>query len=164
MDDKELDLQQEQPTEEIEDISKKYLDEIETLKNNTVSKDRYLQLQKENKTLYESIKNGEKVSTDTSDQKVDVDALRKELFTQDNTNLDFWKKALKLRKTLMEEGKQDPFLPVGHNIVPTEEDIAAANRVAEGVNQCIEYAKGDPDIFTNELQRITVDTVPIRRR
>lgn len=165
MEDKDLEQQPRTLEEdEIEDISKKYLDEIENMKHNTVSKQEYIRLQKENKTLYESIKNGRDVSTDTSDTKVDVNDLRKDLFTQDNTNLDFWKKALTLRKTLMDEGNQDPFLPVGHNIVPTDEDIAAANRVAEGVAECIKYADGDPNVFTNELQRITIDTVPIRRK
>ena len=63
----------------------------------------------------------------------------------------------------MADGGRDPFLPYAHDYVPTEEDIAASNRVVEAVTLCTEGADGDPDIFTNELQRITVDTVPRKR-
>ena len=42
-------------------------------------------------------------------------------------------------------------------IVPTTEDIECANRVAEVVKECIEYADGDSQLFTNELNRRTVD-------
>ena len=42
-------------------------------------------------------------------------------------------------------------------------DYEAAERVATVVRECIEYAKGDSAVFTNELQRRTVDTAIPRR-
>ena len=80
------------------------------------------------------------------------------------TNLDYITKAMKLRKALMDKGEKDPFLPSGKNIIPTDEDIKTAERVAEAYQHCIDVADGDPDVFTQELQRITVDAVPTRRR
>lgn len=147
------------------DITKKYIDEIESLKKNTVSITEYQKLQNENKKLFESLKNNiEDESTDSPEQNESIDDLRQSLFCGDNLdNLEFWKKSLLLRSRLIESGKQDPFLPVGHNVVPTQEDVDAANRVAEGIEQCIKYAKGDPVVFTNELQRITIDNIPVRR-
>ena len=147
------------------DITKKYIDEIESLKKNTVPVIEYQKLQNENKKLFESLKNNiEDESTDSEEQNTSIDDLRKSLFNEDNLdNLEFWKKSLMLRNRLIESGQQDPFLPVGHNVVPTQEDVDAANRVAEGIEQCIKYAKGDPVVFTNELQRITIDNIPVRR-
>ena len=71
---------------------------------------------------------------------------------------------MKLREALLEKGEKDPFLPYGKNIIPTDEDIATADRVARVLQECVDYADGDSDIFTNELQRITVDTAPQRKQ
>ena len=49
------------------------------------------------------------------------------------------------------------------NISPTEEDIKCAEKVADVFQQCIDYAKGDPTVFTNELQRRTLNSMPNRR-
>ena len=57
----------------------------------------------------------------------------------------------------MEEGNPDPFLPAGHNVVATDTDRAAAQKVAEAVKHCIDVAEGDSLVFTNELQRLTAD-------
>ena len=57
----------------------------------------------------------------------------------------------------MAEGNPDPFLPVGKQILPTDEDVAAANRVADVLKECVDYAEGDSAVFTNELQRRLVD-------
>ena len=65
--------------------------------------------------------------------------------------------------TVLADGLQY-VLPVGHDVVPTDQDVEAANRVAEGIAQCIKYAQGDPVVFTNELQRITVDNMPAMLR
>ena len=58
---------------------------------------------------------------------------------------------------MIAEGKPDPFLPIGKQIMPTNEDIEAANRVAEVFQSCVDYAEGDSAVFTNELQRRTID-------
>ena len=57
----------------------------------------------------------------------------------------------------MSEGKPDPFLPVGSQILPDDADIAAANKVATVLQECVDYANGDSSVFTNELQRRLVD-------
>lgn len=134
-----------------------YISAINELKNKTVDRSKYDALKAENKKLIESLVNGQEVSTAPT-EKVDVDALRKELFTKDNqmTNLEFASKTLKLRDALIAKGEQDPFLPYGEKIVPTTEDNECAMRVANVLKECIDYANGDPNVFTNELQRRTV--------
>ena len=55
-------------------------------------------------------------------------------------------------------------MPVGKRITPTDEDISAANRVATVLQECVDYAQGDSQAFTNELQRRTIDTAPKKKR
>lgn len=142
-----------------------YLKAIEQLKKTTVSKEAYDRLREENKTLIKGILDGTAVPTaNTEEQKsaIDVAKIRKELFSFDNhmSNLEYVEKALELRKGIMEQGGQDPFLPSGSKVVPSQEDIEAANRVASVFQECVDYAQGDSDIFTNELMRRTVDVGP----
>ena len=80
------------------------------------------------------------------------------------SNLEYWENALNLRQALIDSGENDPFLPYGHKIVPTTEDVECANRVAEVVKECIEYANGDSQLFTNELNRRTVDVALPRKK
>jgi hypothetical protein len=64
----------------------------------------------------------------------------------------------------MEKGEADPFLPVGSRVAPTHDEIETAENVAEIYRECIEYADGNSEVFTNELMRRTVDLMPNRGR
>lgn len=151
------------------DTAADYIKALEEIKRNSVSKDDYNKLKEENKMLLDAVVNNIPSGEEevVVDQPVDIDKLREDLFNADNqdmTNLDYITKAMKLRKALIDKGEKDPFLPWGKNIIPTNEDISTAERVAEAYQHCIDVADGDPDVFTQELQRITVDAVPIKRR
>ena len=150
--------QQENVTDNVD-----YIEAIKEMKQNTVDKATYNKLKEENKQLLNSLVNGETIDVPKKEE-VDIDALGKDLFNNDQTNLQYIEKALKLREALLEKGEKDPFLPYGKNIIPTDEDIATADRVARVLQECVDYADGDSDIFTNELQRITVDTAPQRKQ
>ena len=140
-----------------------YIEAIQTLKENSVDRAKYEALRADNKRLLDAVVNGQTVENTVKPQ-VDIQALRNELFNkEDQTNLQYVENALKLRTALIESGEQDPFLPYGSKIVPTDEDIATANRVAAVLQECIDYADGDSAIFTNEVQRRTVDTAPRRK-
>lgn len=146
-----------------------YMEVINDLKKNTVSKEDYDKLREENKMLLKNIANNVPAPSDDEPKQdpVDVNKLREELFNTDNqdmTNLDYITKVMELRKALMDRGERDPFLPSGQNILPTDEDIKTANRVAEVYQNCIDIADGNPDIFTQELQRVTVDVAPQNKR
>lgn len=137
-----------------------YIEAIKQLKENSVSKEDYEKVQDENRKLLQSLINGETIEQET--EKPDIAALRQELFSEecDLNNLAYVQKALELRYAIMEDGGVDPFLPYGKKIIPTEEDIDTANRVAQILQQCIEYADGDSQVFTNELQRRMIDSSP----
>lgn len=139
--------------------------EIERLQNTTVSKDKYEKLQKDYAKLFKAYANGERGEAEV---KVEVNAedLRSKLFSPKSNlnNLEYIETALKLREVVMQNGERDPFLPAGKNYVPTAEDYEAATRVASNLKECVEYAKGDSSVFTDELQRRLVDVVPPRRK
>lgn len=135
-----------------------YVEAIKQLRDTTVSKDAYDKLRSENKRLLDSLVRGETIEQPV--EAVDADKLRKELFSgdADMSNLEYMTKTMQLRDAIIDAGGTDPFLPYGKKILPTDEDIATANRVAGVIQECIDYADGDSAVFTNELQRRMVDT------
>ena len=148
----------------VEDNTNDYIDQIKKLKENSVSKDDYDKLRLDNKRLIDALANGTQIEGKV-EPKVsaveNINELRKKLFSKGNnlSNLEYCDTALQLREALIENGERDPFLPFGHNVVITESDNESAERVASVLKECIEYADGDSDIFTNELQRRSVDVV-----
>ena len=144
-----------------------YITEIQKLKASTVSLDDYNRLKADNKKLITALATGETIgSTEQSNPEKNINELRNKLLKEGSNmdNLTYVKTAVNLRDALIGQGQRDPFLPYGEGVLPTAEDIECANRVANIYKECIEYADGDPDIFTSELQRRTVDAGPIRRK
>lgn len=151
--------------ENVEQDTNNYIEAIKEMKANSVDKAAYDKLKEENKQLLDALINGGQVTQELQKEPVDIDSLRKRLFggEAELSNLDYMKTTLELREALLDQGSPDPFLPYGQNIAPTDEDIRTADRVAEAIKSCIDYADGDSEIFTNELQRIMVDTSPVKR-
>ena len=148
----------------VEDNTNDYIEQIKKLKESSVSKDDYDKLRLDNKRLIDALANGTQLEGKV-EPKIDavenINNLRKKLFSKGSNlnNLEYCDTALKLRDALIENGERDPFLPFGHNVVTTDSDNETANRVSTILKECIDYADGDSDIFTNELQRRTVDVV-----
>ena len=144
-----------------------YIAEIQKLKANTVSIDDYNRLKNDNKKLITALASGETIgSTEPSNPEKNINDLRNKLLKEGSNlnNLEYVETAVELREALIAQGQRDPFLPYGEGVLPTAEDVECANRVSNVFKECIEYADGDPDIFTSELQRRTVDAGPIRRK
>lgn len=140
-----------------------YIDAINELKANSVSKSDYEQLQSENANLLKALTNNEKLETTATEPVRSAAEIRQNLFTGEHNNLDYWAEALALRDAVLRENKEDIFVPKGHNVTPTDSDYESANKVATIVQECIDFANGDSQLFTNELQRRTVDNNIIRR-
>ena len=149
------DLQNEAQQKNV-DTTIDYIEAIKEIKENSVDKETYLKLKEENKKLLNSLVNGETLPAESQEQKVDIDALRQELFGIKHktlNNLEFVDKALKLRNALIEKGENDSFVATGSKIKPTDEDYAKAEKVAKVLQECVDYADGDPNVFTDELNR-----------
>ena len=132
---------------------------INELKQNTVSKEEYNKVKAEKDKYLKALIEGSQVA-DEKKEPVDVDALRKSLFTEDLDNLTFAKKALELRDELIDKEGVDIFVGRGNKYAPTQADYEAAQRVADAFQSCVDVADGDSEIFTRELMRITNDVAP----
>ena len=146
----------------VEDNTQDYLAAIKELKQNSVDRSEYDKLRAENKKLIDTVVNGlpgQEEQVLVKHSKEQIDDLRNDLFNspRELNNLEFITKTMELREALMENGEPDPFLPVGKQISPTRDDIEGAEKVAQVYKECIEYAEGDSEVFTNELMRRTRD-------
>lgn len=148
------------------DDTNQYIEAIREMKQNSVSKEAYDKLRAENKQLLDSLINGGQVNMQSVKPEVDIQALRNKLSDVDHplSNLEYVKTAVELRDALIEKGERDPFLPFGENISPTQDDYIKAENASNVFKECIAYADGDSELFTNELQRRTIDAMPIRSR
>ena len=149
-------------TGNVEDNTQDYLAAIKELKENSVNRSEYDKLRAENKRLIDAVVNGQPGQEEqvvVKHSREQIDDLRNDLFNspRELNNLEFITKAMELREALMENGEPDPFLPVGKQISPTRDDIEGAEKVAQVYKECIEYAEGDSEVFTNELMRRTRD-------
>ena len=140
----------------VEDMTPDYLAAINELKQKSVDRSKYEELKAENKKLLDSIVNGTEIALPREEKK-SIGELRAAYLKEDQSNLEYITNTLKLREAIIAEGKPDPFLPVGEQIMPTDEDVRTAQKFADVLQECVDYAEGDSDVFTNELQRRLVD-------
>lgn len=136
-----------------------YLEVIKNLKENSVSKDEYNKVLAENKNLVENYINGSysQEEESTGPQSRDPQEIRSELFNHEHNNLEYIQLALELRNSLITRGEPDPFLPQSSRYSPTLNDKDAAERCATVYKECVDYADGNSEIFTQELMRRTKD-------
>lgn len=142
------------------------IDTINELKANTVSKEKYDRLVAENKGLADALKTGGQVTLVNPEEEVDVDELRSELYgggrSKTMPNIEYVEKTLKLRKALIERGEADPFMPNGHEYQYDQRDQDTANMIADTLQQCLDRAQGDNNVFTAELMRNMKDDTPLK--
>lgn len=139
-----------------------YIKAINEIKQNSVPRQQYEKLQKENKDLLDTLINGGQVTMENPEAEKSIDDMRNELFSKENVekgfaNLEFVEKCLELRDALIEKGETDPFLPIGRGIELTRDDYEAAEFTAQQFRECIDIAHGNSEVFTAELMRRTVD-------
>ena len=144
---------------QVEDMTQDYLAAIKELKQNSVDRSEYEKLKAENKKLINAVVNGQTLDVDAGPQYRDVNDIREELFNHEHNNLDYVKLALELRSSLIAKGEPDPFLPMGSQISPTADDVEKAEKVAAVYQECIDYADGNSELFTQELMRRTNTSV-----
>ena len=139
-----------------------YIEVINNLRANTVSKDKFQKLKEENRRLLDTLVNGNQVEAPNTPKETNEE-LRKDLFTKKLSNLEFVKKTLQLRQNILDEKGEDIFAPDGPQFSFSDEDRRDAQRVADALQSCVDVADGNSSIFTNELQRILKD-VPLPNR
>lgn len=148
------DLEQTNP-EDITFNAEDYINNLNALKQNMVSKEEYQKVLADNKRLVNALANGDYSQDSKPKEPVDIDKLRYQLFspeTQRKTNLQYFTEVMALRDALIESGQPDPFLPCNKEYIPTQQDIDDAERIASNIKECIEQADGDSHLFNVVLQ------------
>lgn len=148
--------------------NEQYIAAIEELKATTVSRDAYNKLRNENKQLLDALVSGQQLPQTQTEEKPSVEDLRNKLFATDGndlSNLEYVKTALSLRNSLIEAGERDPFLPYGDKVDITSDQIDTAEKVANALQEMVDFAEGDSGVFTAEYQRRVKDiAIPRGRR
>lgn len=142
-----------------------YLEAIKNLKANSVPKSEYEKLAAENKKLLNDYINNNpaEVEQEVIDKPVDVAEITKNIFSGEMNNLEYVSNALKLREETLKKTGIDIFVGNNATTPPTAQDCETGRRVAAAFQHCVDYAQGDSQAFTNELQRITNDArIPSR--
>lgn len=144
--------------------NEQYIAAINELKANTVTKDRFLKLQEENKQLLNSLVNGQSINQPAEASKEpSIEDLKSHLQEEGLTNLDYVTTSLKLRNKVLAEEGIDMYCPNGAKYVSTYEDKVTAQAVADAFQEMIDLADGSTEIFNSEFQRRVKD-VPIPKR
>lgn len=130
-----------------------YIDTINDLKRNTVSRDKYQQLEQENRQLLNTLASGGTIDiTQTAPEKTEAE-LRKELYHSGPlSNLEYVKRSLALREKHLEETGEDDY------VVPGRIDHARAQQIADIYQECVDASNGNPVLFTQELSSRMYET------
>lgn len=149
--------EQQNPDNEPEMTASEYISQINNLRENTVSREEYERIKNDNRELAKALINGTGANIPgitKPEKKPDLDDLRKKLFTKKSKNdLEYFTNLLALRDGVMADGQPDPFLPINREFRATAQDEADAERIATQIKEAIEYADGDPAVFSNDLRR-----------
>lgn len=166
MEEKDIQQQQNVPGDQVDDMTQDYLSAIKDLKQNSVDRSKYDALKAENKRLLDAVVNGQQVEVPAEEKNESIQDLRKKVFDNPNqTNLEYVTNTLKLREAIMEDGGEDPFVPNSSQYTPTAADYAKAQKVAQVLQEMVDTADGDPNVFLNEYQRRVKETnIPQRKR
>lgn len=132
-----------------ENDSQKYIDVINSMKANSVSKEQYAKLQEENQQLIEALKSGNQVEMISEENKPSLKDLAGTISNEnfEVTNMEGWRAALDYRKAAIENGFRDPFLPNSRDYTVKPEDSARAQQIADTLEKILDESNGNPDMF-----------------
>lgn len=143
----------------------KYLQKIEELQKNSVPKAEADKLKQENKALFDAIVNGralaEQEATAESSNEPSIQELRNKLATADENlnDLEYVSTALDLRRAVMAipdptgRKNRDPFVPHSTKYAPSPQDFENARLTADALQECVDRAAGDLEVFKSEIRR-----------
>lgn len=108
---------------------------------------------------YDIVLNGGSASPEPAKPKHrPISEIRKDLINSfsDNkevTNLDYCKLVYELDEATREETGESCFLPKGHNVTPTVDEYATADKMHDLLKEAIDASDGNPISFNAELKK-----------
>lgn len=155
----------EQEQQEMNPEDRNLVEEMKTLKENTVSKEEYDRVLKRNKELSHALANNEQITEAQKDTDT-IESLRSELYSDNRkemNNLDTVTKMLKLRQKVIDSGANDPFVSSDSSTI-TDEEVRTAERVAAGLQSMVDEADGNAAYFNALLKSQVDSTMPLRNK
>lgn len=142
----------------VESTDVNYIDVINNLRNNTVSKSEYEKVMRENRMLANQLATTPATSAEEEETVIptaeELTAMKTKMSKMTScSNLEFISAALNYREAVIASGGRDPFLPLNHEYVDNEFDDAKAAAIADGLRQMVDYSAGDAKLFDSELKR-----------
>ena len=153
-------IESEVNTENVDDV----INIINNYKENYVPKEELLKEKEDKKKLLKALANGEKISNENNKPVESIESLKRKLRDENTLSADYIQALLDLRDRKIQEGEPDPALPIGKNLLPTESDVEATNRVASVLRECLDLSGGDSRKFTRELTDRIVEDVGLPPR
>lgn len=137
------------------DTTADYIETINQLKQNSVSKDEYMKLKNENKQLLNAIASNQTVEV-PAEPEVDIDEVRRNVFQKhvDLSNREFVDNMMKLYDYELEHSGKNIFMPTDPNYIPTQDDITQVENMVNGFKNALEEANGSDLIFNQYMERI----------
>lgn len=149
-----------QENENVENNDTDYIEQIKALKENSVSKDVYLKLKEENKKLIKSLVDGTPVESGEPGavKPQSIQELTDAFYNgyDKMSNRELTEKILKIREKTLEETGKDLFMPSDKTYIPTQDDVNTVNNLVVALQNCLDIANGNDEVFNRELDRITI--------
>lgn len=162
------------PNEELDNLQQQELppedqnmvEAMQQLKANSVQKSEYERVLARNKELTEALARNREIEeaakpapdTDT------IESLRDKLVGKELSNMEYWENVLKLRNKVIESGQPDPFLPSDSKGNYSKENIDSAERVANGIQNLLDQADGNAELFNALFQGSCEDVAIVRNK
>ena len=151
-------------TNQEQGMEQDYLVQIQEMKKYSVSREVYDKMRDENKRLLEAIVNGEQLDQKQAEtpKMRTPDEVYQDFVVSDKprSNVERAKLWIEYRESCKAAGEPDPYVSNGTKIKPTAAELESVDRTQAALEHCIEYSGGNDAIFTNELNRILIDTNP----
>jgi hypothetical protein len=148
----------------VEGMEQNYLDTIQEMKRTMIGRDKYDALVAENAKLLDAVVNGQAIETAPQEQPKlrTPDEVYQDFVVSDKprSNVERAKLWIEYRESCKAAGEPDPYVSNGTKIKPSAAELESVNRTQAALEHCIEYSGGNDAIFTNELNRILIDTNP----
>lgn len=135
------------------DTASDYIAAIQTMKETTVSRDKYNEAIAENRKLIKALTNGDFIATAEPVKKKSLSECRENFKRPSGSQCEYLEKALALREAAIEAGEPDPMVSTGHHIKPTIQNYQRSQEIADIYREILDYANGDDKVLINELQR-----------
>lgn len=131
-------------------MERDYIEEIQKLKKDTVSKAEYERLAGENKKLINALSNSEYLDPkeNNKQENIDISNVAASILYGEKNNFEAAKDILKIRKAIKDKDGVDIFVGAWQRDGEiTEHDVECAEQFADTLENCIENCDNNPKVF-----------------